>query len=129
MHKDIRLDIEIHGVSDQASLDMWRHEFNKVRPHESLNMKTPSDVYRKSKRLFNSTPPVIEYPQGYELRRVTRQGRIKFNNVYYSISSSLAGLDVGVKRRNESRFEVWFDYLHLGDLDEQNQLFIRYDEC
>ena len=31
-------------------LDEWITTFNYVRPHESLGMRTPSDVYRPSSR-------------------------------------------------------------------------------
>ena len=33
-----------------------RHEFNQVRPHESLDMRTPAEVYRDSARRYEGTP-------------------------------------------------------------------------
>jgi transposase InsO family protein len=30
----------------------WRNIFNTVRPHEALDMKTPAEVYLKSKRKY-----------------------------------------------------------------------------
>jgi Integrase core domain len=39
------------NVEEQQRLcDDWRTEFNHVRPHEALGMKTPADAYRPSSR-------------------------------------------------------------------------------
>lgn len=37
----------------QSSLDEWRYEYNHIRPHETLGMKTPSQVYTDSPRKYN----------------------------------------------------------------------------
>ncbi len=58
MHRDIKADIQKQIKSDASEIqkapDLWRHEFNTVRPHEKLGMKCPVDVYQKSKRVYTS---------------------------------------------------------------------------
>ncbi len=58
MHRDLKADIQKQIKSDaleiQKALDLWRHEFNTVRPHEKLGMKCPGDVYQKSERVYTS---------------------------------------------------------------------------
>jgi hypothetical protein len=54
MHGDIRVEVQAHVAASipqqQASCDAWRVEFNHVRPHEALGMKTPAELYRPSPR-------------------------------------------------------------------------------
>ncbi len=64
MHKDIRLEVQSVVKGDlnhnAASLEVWRRDFNEKRPHEALNMKTPSEVYKKSSRKYKGTPDKID---------------------------------------------------------------------
>ena len=40
MHLDIRRELQSGRIGrDQAAFDLWRNEFNHVRPHEALAMK------------------------------------------------------------------------------------------
>jgi Integrase core domain len=52
MHGDIMREIQstiAANVEEQQRLcDDWRTEFNHVRPHEALGMKTPAEAYRPS---------------------------------------------------------------------------------
>jgi putative transposase len=128
MHRDMKNELEKNGINDQEAFDMWREEFNSIRPHEALQMKTPSDVYRKSDRLYPEGELKIEYSGEYQSRQVNKQGEIKVKNWHYAISSSLAGQNVGLKHISETRKEVWFDYLFLGEIDLKDRIFVRYDK-
>ncbi len=129
MHKDIRDDLEINGIHDQESLDLWRHEFNQVRPHEALDMKTPADVYRKSNRVFTDAPVKIVYPSSIETRIVNNRGFIRYKNQWYFISSSLIGHEVGLNRTDLDHVEVTFDYLTLGEIYLNEGVFRRSDDA
>src|SRR5262249_3896867 len=54
MHADIRIELQLQAASSlsaqQRACDDWRAEFNHVRPHEALEMRTPAEVYRPSER-------------------------------------------------------------------------------
>jgi transposase InsO family protein len=128
MHKDIRDQLEKKGIADQAAFDLWRHEFNRIRPHEALQMKTPYDVYQKSDRPFPAGTIDIVYPSVFEIRIVNHLGNVTYKKKSYFISSSLAGMRVGLKHTVTSRLEVWFDYLWLGEIDPEAQIFIRQEE-
>jgi transposase InsO family protein len=41
----------------QTWLDLFRHEYNHIRPHASLAMATPASRWRPSPRRFQSAPP------------------------------------------------------------------------
>ena len=48
MHRDLKESVSVRyrksAKQYQFDLDLWRDEFNKIQPHEALDMKTPSDV-------------------------------------------------------------------------------------
>ena len=125
MHKDIARELEPR-VAEQAALDLWREEFNNERPHEALGMKRPCEVYEPSERKYRGTPEDLEYP-GMESRRVSSQGMIKWKSAVYFIGASLRGWSVGLKAVKDGQWEVMFERLTLGRLDETTLSFQRAD--
>jgi hypothetical protein len=121
MHRDIKSEVQGRVNGDvqehQAAFDIWRKEYNEVRPHETLDMKVPADVYCKSDRQWSGSLDLLEYGDEYVSRRVTRDGSIGIEGRKISISTTLNGWDVGLRYVNESSIEVHFDYLRLGVID------------
>lgn len=108
-------------------MDLWRQEFNHERPHEALGMKCPAEVYQKSERPYAGTPEDVTYP-GWDSRRVSRQGTIKWRSRVLFISNSLAGWSVGLKPVAGGRLEVWFGRLLLGWIDPATESFQRAED-
>lgn len=121
MHKDIKLELQgkINGDvrSYQAAFDIWKDEFNTVRPHEALNMKTPASVYKVSDIPFPEDNIIIDYPDGFISRLVNDRGCICFNNRKIFISNAFFGFQLGLKVNSNTTMEVWFDNLFLGIAD------------
>ena len=121
MHRDLKEEVQVRFKGDfklyQAELDVWRKEFNDVRPHEALDMKTPSEIYVKSKRKYYDDEPEIDYPDEYQIRKVTKDGQIKVYNDYYFITTALHGYHVGLKVADSDKFDVYFSDLMLGTLN------------
>ncbi len=124
MHKDISRELEgTHYRDRQAALDVWKREFNEERPHESLGMKMPSEVYEPSKRKWEGTPDQLDY-EGLMTRRVKGTGHICFENQLVFLSTALHGWDVGLKPLRDGTLEVYFARLLLGHLDPETASFI-----
>jgi len=121
MHRDIRLEVQglVEGNFDhhRESLEIWRKEFNQIRPHEALQMKTPAEVYVKSERKYRGTPDRIEYPDHFLERKVSHIGTIRLHDNPIFISSSLRGWNLGLEPVIESNLHVYFNYLFLGEID------------
>jgi putative transposase len=121
MHRDISMELQGHVVGDtkehQAAFDVWRHEYNWVRPHAALDMKVPGDLYRNSDSSWNGTTPQLSYGLGFIQRKVNSSGIISLGKRHIPISRALAGYDIGIKGMNDEMFEAWFDYLLLGEID------------
>ena len=126
LHLDISRELEAIGESDQEALDVWRQSFNYERPHDSLGMKCPAELYRASERKYEGTPEDLDYPQMCT-RRVSACGAIKFDGQSLFLSSALAGWSVGLKPLTAERLEVWFGRLLLGEINLAASSFIRAD--
>jgi transposase InsO family protein len=86
------------GNERQSWLDEFRHEYNFVRPHEALGMKTPATVWSKGSRRYVANPPVWEYETGAEVRKLSAQGRLRLAGNGWEISRALAGEWVQIVR-------------------------------
>ena len=75
----------------QQWLDEFRHEYNYVRPHEALQMRTPATVWQKSSRRYDPNPCPWEYAPGSEVVKVAGDGQIWVDRRRWEISRALAG--------------------------------------
>ncbi len=125
MHLDIMRELESGRMGrDQEAFDTWRHEFNTERPHESLGMARPAEVYEPSPRIYTGTPKEIDYG-GMETRRVNSgTGEVCYHGEKYPLSSSLGGWNVGLAPcEGSDQIEVWFSRLLLGHIHPKTVSF------
>jgi transposase InsO family protein len=125
VHRDISVELEALSRGDQASLALWRQEYNQERPHETLGMRCPSEVYCQSQRPYQQVEQ-LQY-QKMASRRVKSNGAISWNNQPLLISRSLAGWNVGLKANGREQIEVWFARLLLGWIEPGRASFCRAD--
>jgi putative transposase len=123
MHLDILKELQAGRIGrDQEAFDLWRHEYNNERPHESLNMAFPAEIYRPSERPYEGTPQELDYG-GMQTRRVSRCGSIKFEGESIMLSTALRGWNVGLAPQQNALVEVWFASLLAGHLDPHTSAF------
>jgi len=126
MHRDLESEVaetlECKWDEQQPVLDMWRRERNEERPHEALGMRVPAEVYKKSERKWERESEV-EYPQEYMRRRTNAAGQIRLKGIMLTISRTLSGWDVGLKRVSAKSYSVWFGPLCVGLVDLENEAF------
>jgi len=82
----------------QAWLDEFREEYNQVRPHEALGMKTPASVWSPSARRYHPNPPEWEYGSGSEVQRLGPHGQLKLEGRWWQVCEALAGEAVQLQR-------------------------------
>jgi transposase InsO family protein len=121
LHRDIAAEVAAHvqidAATQQAALNVWRHDYNEVRPHESLQGRRPAQLYRNSPRAFSRERITLDYGPGYLPRLVTCNGVIRYRGKLIFLSSALAGWHVGLRIVSTHLLEVWFNYLFLGTID------------
>ena len=106
-------------VDQQERFDRFREEFNTERPHEALNLKTPSSAYQASARPMPSQLPKPEYDGHFEVRRVRTNGRIQFLGRDIFVSDILIGEHLALEEVDDGIWAVRFYRRLLGRLSER----------
>lgn len=94
----------------QIRFEEFRCEYNDERPHESIGMKTPSNVYEVSSKHYPAKILGPHYDEGVDVRRVRDSGEISFQGNYYYLSEILSGQQVGLTEIDEEQYEVKFSF-------------------
>ena len=81
----------------QSWLDVFRQEYNHIRPHESLAMATPASRWHPSVQAFQSSPPEWDYPSGVKVMRLAGDGQLNWLGRRWEISKALRRQPVGVE--------------------------------
>jgi len=124
MHRDLKAycktRIQTTLSKQQKILDTFREEYNEIRPHEALDMETPTSQHIPSTRVF----PEKKIPFTYDLHlrklKVTNNGAIRWGKHYWVfVSSAAAGRIVGCEEIGNGIWNVYYRKVLLGYLDEK----------
>jgi transposase InsO family protein len=109
----------------QKAFDIYRHDYNHDRPHESLNDRTPNEFYEKSDCPYVEHPHPPDYGHEYLVRYVRQSGEIKFVGRMFHLAVALAGLPVGLKEIEDGLWQLQFSFYTLGSIDLRKNKIIR----
>jgi len=107
--------------AQQEVFTCFRRMYNEERPHEALDMRTPGEVYTRSERAMPCPLPEHEYPDDYQVRRVRRDGSIKWRRGYIFLGEALAGEFVGLERRDDGHWLAHLGRMQVGILNERTR--------
>jgi transposase InsO family protein len=105
--------------SQQQRFDLFRDEYNAVRPHQALQDATPGSLYTRSPRPYPNTPPPMEYPPHFEVRLVSANGGIRWLRGWVNISHVLGGEYVGFEEIDDGEWDLYFGRMKLGRFHER----------
>lgn len=103
----------------QRELDRFRQEYNELRPHEALGMRTPAEVYQPSARSFPARVPEPEYPTTMLVRSVRPHGNFRWKHHDIFLSEVLWGENVGLLPEDDRWFTTYFAQLPLARFDSR----------
>jgi len=106
--------------TQQRKFNRFQKEFNDERPHEALDMATPGSIYVPSPREMPNRLPPLEYPDRFEVRYVSYNGGIRWNNGWVNVSITCAGEYIGLEEIDDGVWDVYFGPLKLGRLLERH---------
>ena len=106
-------------LAQQEKFDKFIDVYNNERPHQGIKMKYPSEIYKPSDRIYKGIEPIF-YPFHDKTVQVTQCGRICERGLKVSLSSALAGQEVGIKEVEDGIWVVSFLDFDLGYFDEKN---------
>lgn len=108
-----------HAQAQQRRFDRFRREYNHVRPHEGLGQETPASLYQASARPYPDREPEIEYPGHFEVRRVSRNGGVRWAKRWLNVSSVLAEEHVAFEEVDDAVWSLYFGAVLLARFDER----------
>jgi transposase InsO family protein len=107
-----------------AALNAFRYEYNEQRPHESLAMMFPAELYCKSEIKYEDPSKEIIYPDELLLRKVNKHGQIKYQGHPFTISETLSEYTIALKDLENDTLSVYFCDQQLGTIDLGIKQFI-----
>jgi putative transposase len=123
MHRTLKKEATIPPEKDlkeqQCRFDLFREEYNVQRPHEALGMKTPSSVYVPSPRRMPRRLQHHDYPDHFEVRRVSRNSGIRWRNRWVQVSRTLAEEYIGFEEIEDGIHNVYFCEVLIGRFFEE----------
>jgi transposase InsO family protein len=102
----------------QRAFDSWRHVYNHERPHDALDLATPSERYRPSRRSFPEALPPIEYGPDDIVRKANQDGDIQFKRRRFRLGKPFRGQPIAVRPTAEDGiFSIHFCTQQIGTID------------
>lgn len=114
LHRTLKAEVlKQHSFNDfptcQICLSAWQDTYNHIRPHEALDLDTPSSHYVPSQRPFPEKLPPIEYHSSDWVRNVHDGGRISFRRKRFRVGRAFEGFPVAVRETHKDGvFDVYF---------------------
>jgi len=108
----------------QRRFDSWRHEYNYERPHNALNLDTPSKRYRRSKRSMPLELKEPEYDERKNLRKVNYKGYISIQSQRYYLSEAFIGKYLEVEAISGTEIALFYGKFRVAKIDLDERLFI-----
>jgi hypothetical protein len=103
----------------QEAFDLWREIYNHQRPHEALQMATPTSRYRVSIRTYSACLPAVEYGPDDTVVTVKWNGELRFKKRRYKVSNPLRGQPVAIRpdETQDGLYDVFFVHHKLMQID------------
>ena len=124
MHRELKAEVTRPASNtlkaQQHRFDRFREEYNTVRPHEALEMKTPAEVHKSSERVYTRKVQEWSYEKSLQTRLVTVNGAIRWNvERFVMVSTALSGRYVGVEEVDNGVWALWYRHVQLGYYSER----------
>jgi hypothetical protein len=105
--------------AQQRAFDRFSQEYNEVRPHQGLGMRTPGSVYCGSSRPYPGRLPEPEYCTAMKVRRVFSHGQFFWEDHHVFLSKVLAGERIGLLSIDDRYQRIHLAWCPIARLDQQ----------
>jgi transposase InsO family protein len=93
----------------QKRFNWWREKYNCIRPHESINFKTPVELYKPSNKTYPEKINRYEYDVSDIKRKVMDKGIISFKNKEIRVGKAFVGEHVALRESQKNNtYEIFF---------------------
>jgi len=124
MHKDLKafckFKIQTTLSKQQKIMNNFKSEYNNIRPHEALNMKTPNVIHQRSNNEYSSKIQNYDYPFHYKKIKVSNNGAARWGAYHWIfVAGGAKGRYVGVQETDNGIWNVYYRNVLLGYFDEK----------
>lgn len=114
-------------LQQQERFDRFRECYNNERPHESLDMKTPSAVYQTSAKSFPDVLQPLTYPLCDFSLQVMSDGRVRFPLLHREIhvGDAFSHEVIGFREMDAGTWLVMFMDMEIGYLDSETNRILE----
>lgn len=113
--------------AQQLAFTRFLKEYNRDRPHEALDDRTPADLYQSSPRPFPTRVADMEYPDHFEVRGVRKDGRARWRGELLYVTQALSGERVGLEQITDRHWTLCYGPLELGVVDASTNKLIAHE--
>jgi len=93
----------------QKRFNLWREKYNCIRPHESLDFKTPAELYEPSFKVYPERIKPYEYNLKDVKRKVQNKGIISFKNREIRVGRAFTGEYMALRQtQKDNTYELYF---------------------
>ena len=103
----------------------FQRVYNEDRPHAALGNATPAEYYGRSPRRWDGILREPEYPDEAAVRRVHRNGAIRWRGAEIYLTEALVGEPVGLIERQDGGWTVHYGPIELGVIDHRGERLRR----
>jgi putative transposase len=98
----------------QKQFDWFHDHHNNVRPNAGCDGRLPADLYSPSPRPYPKRLPTIEYPSGFEVRKVRSSGDVLWQGQWFFLSEALVGEPIAFEPVDTGCWIAHYGPLELG---------------
>ena len=85
----------------QHRFDAWRSIYNRIRPHQALDMAVPASRYAPSPRPFPEVCKPPDYDEGETVLTVRRKGELRYQGKTLHLSKAFSGHKIAIRRNHD----------------------------
>ncbi len=101
-------------------IEEFQEIYNYERPHESLDMKTPSECYAHSDQIWTGKFQGPQYNADRFMKRmVCHNGCLSLYGNYYHIGKALCGETIGLEPFGDNNYKMYFGPIYLGEISSK----------
>jgi putative transposase len=123
MHRVLKAETARPPAANLSQQQRWFarfcDEYNRLRPHEGIDLRTPASLYAPSSRPLPAVLPTFVYPSHFETRLVSKNSGIRWRDKWGAVSTTVAGLRIGLEEIDHGLWDVYLGPVKLGRLLEE----------
>ena len=103
----------------QDRFDAWRSIYNRLRPHQALDMAVPSSRYAPSPRRMPEVCRPPDYDEGETVVTVRQKGELRYKGKTLRLPKAFSGYNVAMRRNQDDgdKIDICFGAQRIKTVD------------